>query len=174
MGNPQKKRRTTGKKALAYRGKGGQNTGNDFLALGLGVVLYLPKTESAELARFGPPFLPKRSCRKKFAGPLFSGRVRPRQSETKNAEKKKELIQNSFRKRSFCKTICGNFLRFYSILKDCFEKRSGTISFFAFSFSAFWVRPRQGTDSSAISGRRLHWRLSTGFFAFSLQVFCVI
>ena len=43
MGNLQKKRRTTGKKALAYRGKsGGQNTGNDFLALGLGVVVYLP------------------------------------------------------------------------------------------------------------------------------------
>ena len=43
MGNLQKKRRTTGKKALAYRGKSGQNTGNDFLALRLGVVLYLPK-----------------------------------------------------------------------------------------------------------------------------------
>ena len=42
MGNLQKKRRTTGKKSLAYRGKSGQNTGNDFLALGLGVVLYLP------------------------------------------------------------------------------------------------------------------------------------
>ena len=28
---------------------------------------------------------------------------------------------------------------FYSILKDCFEKRSGTISFFTFSFYAFWV-----------------------------------
>ena len=37
MGNLQKKRRTTGKKALG--GKSGQNTGNDFLALGLGVVL---------------------------------------------------------------------------------------------------------------------------------------
>ena len=43
MENLQKKRRTTGKKALAYRGKSGQSTGNDFLALGLGVVLYLPK-----------------------------------------------------------------------------------------------------------------------------------
>ena len=43
MGNLQKKRRTTGKKSVAYRGKSGQNTGNDFLALGLGVVLYLPK-----------------------------------------------------------------------------------------------------------------------------------
>ena len=42
MGNLQKKRRTTGKKALAYRGKSGKNTGKDFLALGLGVVLYLP------------------------------------------------------------------------------------------------------------------------------------
>ena len=30
-------------KSLAYRGKSGQNTGNDFLALGLGVLLYLPK-----------------------------------------------------------------------------------------------------------------------------------
>ena len=42
MGNLQKKCRTTEKKSLAYRGKSGQNTGNDFLALGLGVVLYLP------------------------------------------------------------------------------------------------------------------------------------
>ena len=41
MGILQKKRRTTGKKALAYRGKGGQNTGTAFLALRLGVVLYL-------------------------------------------------------------------------------------------------------------------------------------
>ena len=29
-------------KSLAYRGKSGQNRDNDFLALGLGVVLYLP------------------------------------------------------------------------------------------------------------------------------------
>ena len=36
-----KKCRTTGKKALAYRGKGGQNTGTAFPALRLGVVLYL-------------------------------------------------------------------------------------------------------------------------------------
>ena len=36
------KRRSTGKKALAYRGKSGKNTGNALLALGLGVVLYLP------------------------------------------------------------------------------------------------------------------------------------
>ena len=41
MGILQKKRRTTGKKALAYRGKGGQNTGAAFPALRLGVVLYL-------------------------------------------------------------------------------------------------------------------------------------
>ena len=33
MGNLQKKRRTTGKKAPAYGGKSGQNTGTDFLAL---------------------------------------------------------------------------------------------------------------------------------------------
>ena len=39
MGILQKKRRTTGKKALAYRGKGGQNTG--IPALRLGVVLDL-------------------------------------------------------------------------------------------------------------------------------------
>ena len=38
MGILQKKCRTTGKKALAYRGKGGQNTGTVFLALRLGVV----------------------------------------------------------------------------------------------------------------------------------------
>ena len=36
----QKKCRTTGKKALAYRGKGGQNTESGFLALRLGVVLH--------------------------------------------------------------------------------------------------------------------------------------
>ena len=42
MGILQKKRRTTGKKALAYRGKGDQNTDTAFLALRLGVVLYLP------------------------------------------------------------------------------------------------------------------------------------
>ena len=42
MGNLQKKRRTTGKKPLAYRGKSGQNTGTVFPALRLGVVLYLP------------------------------------------------------------------------------------------------------------------------------------
>ena len=41
MGILQKKCRTTGKKALAYRGKGGQNTGTSFPALRLGVVLYL-------------------------------------------------------------------------------------------------------------------------------------
>ena len=42
MGILQKKRRTTGKKGLAYRGKGGQNTDSAFLALRSGVVLYLP------------------------------------------------------------------------------------------------------------------------------------
>ena len=41
MGFLQKECRTTGKKALAYRGKGGQNTDTAFLALRLGVVLYL-------------------------------------------------------------------------------------------------------------------------------------
>ena len=41
MGILQKKCRTTGKKVLAYRGKGGQNTGTAFPALRLGVVLYL-------------------------------------------------------------------------------------------------------------------------------------
>ena len=52
MGNLQKnfffffkKRRATGKKSLEYRGKSGQNTGNDFIALGLGVVLYLPNSK---------------------------------------------------------------------------------------------------------------------------------
>ena len=41
MGILQKKCRTTAEKALAYRGKGGQNTDVAFLALRLGVVLYL-------------------------------------------------------------------------------------------------------------------------------------
>ena len=56
MKNLQKKCRTTGEKSLAYRGKSGQNTGNDFLALGLGVVLYLPKCFVAEDGPFGAPF----------------------------------------------------------------------------------------------------------------------
>ena len=54
MGILQKKRRTTGNKALAYRGKGGQNTDTAFLASRLGVVLYLPtheKTKTAENAK---------------------------------------------------------------------------------------------------------------------------
>ena len=76
-------------------------------------------------------------------------------SETKNAEKKQELIQNSFGKRPFCKTVCGNFLCFYSILKDCFEKRSGTISFFTFSFSAFWVPKHKERDSGTSDDRLL-------------------
>ena len=42
MENLQQKSRTTGKKALAYRGKSGKNTGKDFLPLGMRVVLYLP------------------------------------------------------------------------------------------------------------------------------------
>ena len=50
MGNLQKKRRTTGKKPLAYRGKSGQNTGTAFPALRLGVVLYLPRSHSGTLA----------------------------------------------------------------------------------------------------------------------------
>ena len=41
MGILQTKRHTTGKKALAYRGKGGQNTEIAFPALRLGVVLYI-------------------------------------------------------------------------------------------------------------------------------------
>ena len=41
MGILQRKCRTTGEKALAYRGKAGQNTGTAFPALRLGVVLYL-------------------------------------------------------------------------------------------------------------------------------------
>ena len=44
MGMTHKKSRTAGKKAPAYRGKSGQNTGTDFLALGLRVVLSLPKS----------------------------------------------------------------------------------------------------------------------------------
>ena len=40
MGILQKKCRAAGKKALAYKGKGGQNTGIAFPALRLGVVLY--------------------------------------------------------------------------------------------------------------------------------------
>ena len=42
MGILHKKRRTTGEEALAYRGKGGQNTDIVFPALGLRAVLYLP------------------------------------------------------------------------------------------------------------------------------------
>ena len=39
---PEKRCRTTGKKALAYRRQGGQNTDTASLALRSGVVLYLP------------------------------------------------------------------------------------------------------------------------------------
>ena len=48
MGILQKKCRTTGKKALAYRGKGGQNTGTGFPALRLGVVRYLLSKDPSE------------------------------------------------------------------------------------------------------------------------------
>ena len=56
----QKKRRTTGKKALAYRGKGGQNTDTDFLALRLGVVLYLLNRGGRNFTSF-----------LRFSGPFF-------------------------------------------------------------------------------------------------------
>ena len=46
VGILQTERRTTAKKVLAYRGKGGQNTDTAFLALRLGVVLDLPNNES--------------------------------------------------------------------------------------------------------------------------------
>ena len=42
MGTLQKKRCTTAKKVLAYRGEAGQNADTASLALRLGVVLYLP------------------------------------------------------------------------------------------------------------------------------------
>ena len=61
MGILQKKCRTTGKKALAYRGKGGQNTGTAFPALRLRVVLYLlndlPFKEQGDLFQNGPEIL---------------------------------------------------------------------------------------------------------------------
>ena len=53
VGILQKKCRTTGKKALAYRGKGGQNTGTAFPALRLGVVRYLLTDGSGFRFRFG-------------------------------------------------------------------------------------------------------------------------
>ena len=57
MGILQKKCRTTAKKALAYRGKGGQNTGTAFLTLGLRVVLYLPMDSVLEASNFGNAFI---------------------------------------------------------------------------------------------------------------------
>ena len=51
MGILQKKCRTTGEKAWAYRGKGGQNTDTAFLALRLGVVRYLLKFPVGENRR---------------------------------------------------------------------------------------------------------------------------
>ena len=56
MGILQKKCRTMGggggwKKVLAYRGEGGQNTDIAFLALRLGVVLYLPICEMMQEPR---------------------------------------------------------------------------------------------------------------------------
>ena len=50
MGILQEKCRTTGKKALAYRGKGDQNTDTAFLALRLRVVLDLLKGRVGESA----------------------------------------------------------------------------------------------------------------------------
>ena len=64
MGILQKKCRTTGKKALAYRGKGGQNTGTAFPALRLGVVLYLLIVGAGGLIIFsGPKFPPSNSSK---------------------------------------------------------------------------------------------------------------
>ena len=51
MGILQKKRSTTGKTALAYRAKGGQNTDTAFLALRLRVVLDLLLLEETLLLR---------------------------------------------------------------------------------------------------------------------------
>ena len=58
--------------------------------------------------------------------------------------------------------------------ETCYADRYMVIRLLAFQSSkkSGQVRPRQGTDSSAISGRRLHWRLSTGFFAFSPVFMC--
>ena len=54
--------------------------------------------------------------------------------------KRKKHISKQFRKTVlFCDTVCGNFLCVYSIWEDCFGKRSGTISFFTSSSSAFWA-----------------------------------
>ena len=48
------------------------------------------------------------------------GRVQS--SETENAEKKKESIQDSFGKRRVLQNSLWEFPVFYSILKDCFEE----------------------------------------------------
>ena len=64
--------------------------------------------------------------------------VTPQYPKTKNAEKKKEWIQNRLGKRHVLQNSLWEFRVFYSIL-NCFEKRSGTISFFTFCFSVFWV-----------------------------------
>ena len=64
MGHLQKKCCTTGEKSLAYRGESGQNTGNDFLVLGLGVVLYPPICRNL---KFGDLVLGPELCTPKLA-----------------------------------------------------------------------------------------------------------
>ena len=59
MGILQKKRRTTGKKAWRTGRYSGQNTGNDLLALGLRVVLRLPKMENGPRPEMAEKWLPK-------------------------------------------------------------------------------------------------------------------
>ena len=68
MGILQKKCRTTGKKALAYRGKGGQNTGTAFPALRLGVVRYLLRFSRAN---FPPIFSESLGLTPPFVSPCF-------------------------------------------------------------------------------------------------------
>ena len=71
MANQQKKCRTTGKKSLAYRGKSGQNTGHDFLALGLGVVLYLPRKSDQKVTERVPKTNKKKCDQTPFADLLL-------------------------------------------------------------------------------------------------------
>ena len=61
---------------------------------------------------------------------------------------KERINSKQFRKTTVLYNGVWEFPVFYSILKDCFEKRFGTISFFTFSFSAFWV-PKQCSFSFA-------------------------
>ena len=74
MGILQKKRRTTGKKALAHRGKGGQDRGTAFLALRLGVVRNILSTAGNSMTGSEKPS-PEPLLKKETSPAVLGGRM---------------------------------------------------------------------------------------------------